>query len=392
METTETSWTEALDSVKVDFGQTERHDGPLQHERLRRDTGMLIARDDGIAASSRPYTLQTPSPSPEGSDPDTPGPREPGPDSTGKNGPRPRNSPRPSNSSRPSSTSPTPSTPTSEAACDAASADPAYTISLRGGPQSRRPCPPPAGTTALPLDQSLIPTATDLPEAVTINLSQQFNGQDVNAGPTATRGIRPPKSLYAPSSLHVRCDSCSTNGSMIITQGGWNVSAAGFSSGHIDIALADFTAHIQLWIDGLDGTGSMSRELVGDVPIPGAGFRIPGFGRAGLLVRPELFVEWDLAAGAAAVLLNALGFQLRVPPGARVAVDFANASNSRVAGFAPLDVALLPLNSRDAAVDRLDVRLAVGLRLHLLVALASDLTGVYLDLPALSAPGRGGVQ
>ncbi|EKG18621.1 hypothetical protein MPH_04094 [Macrophomina phaseolina MS6] len=248
-------------------------------------------------------------------------------------------------------------------------------------------------TTAFP-QQSLVPSmpSVELGTALTVDLSRQIDSNEVTTMPAAPSNTATPAGLHPPSDLRVICNSCSTNGLLIARQGGWNVSGQDFESGWIDIALTNFSAHADLTIVGIEGAGSMSRVLGTEFPIPGAGFKLPGFGKAGLIVTPEIYLDWDFSD--AAVTLST-GWDLIVPNGAHMLIDFADVGNSLVDGFSGFRLNMLPLASRQPNITSVNMSLSVGLRLSVSMGLESNIAGLsaeaglYLDLPVFNATATG---
>ncbi|GME37442.1 gpi anchored protein [Neofusicoccum parvum] len=230
---TETSWAESFDRIDIDFSHTDQSHELLKHSRLHR-----------TVAATKPTKV------PEH---DT-------------EGPKPTNS---SDSYRESGNDFI--TPTSSEHASSAS------------------------HFVIP-DISIIPTSTDLPDSITIDLNKENWQEELSLKAAAEEVI--PWASHSPVDNTVECVDCHTKGSLVLSQRNWsfptlkslqNNNTKLINSGSIDIELQDFSAHIELRLTPTL-SGSLSYELFA-IPIPAAGFAIPGLGRAGLLFKPELYLD-----------------------------------------------------------------------------------------------------
>ncbi|GME35035.1 gpi anchored protein [Neofusicoccum parvum] len=194
-------------------------------------------------------------------------------------------------------------------------------------------------------DVSIIPTSTDLPDSITIDLNKENWQEELSLKAAAEEVI--PWASHSPVDITVECVDCHTKGSLVLSQGNWsfptlkslqNNNTKLINSGSNHIELQVFSAHIELRLTPTL-SGSLSYELFA-IPIPAAGFAIPGLGRAGLLFKPELYLDWTTSAN----LSLTFGFDVTLPAPARLHVDFGDAS--RCAAGAYVDVPGLAVDAR----------------------------------------------
>ncbi|KAL0258466.1 hypothetical protein SLS55_005959 [Diplodia seriata] len=197
-------------------------------------------------------------------------------------------------------------------------------------------------------DISLIPTATALPEEVSLNISERWYGKQLNF--PANLGFDPSKLVS------IQCNDCSITGQLVVKQGNWSLTELGFLEVNLDHLVTKFDMLVQG-----EQSGYVAFPFVpdtdGDIPIPDAGFKIPGFGKAGLMVHPEFVFSWNFTKPLA--IGYATTWEMTGNP--IIHVDFSNLTSdpfSRVGigmyGAGTLTSRSIEIENGDASISVLD--------------------------------------
>ncbi|KAB2568735.1 hypothetical protein DBV05_g12585 [Lasiodiplodia theobromae] len=141
----------------------------------------------------------------------------------------------------------------------------------------------------------LVPTDTNLPPMVTIDVNHALENRALNF---------PSSPDYNESEhLSVLCTHCSLNGKLSITQGGWHSPSSDGSSppslGWFNITFTDFADALELRLQGQDSGFMKFAMYPGNdktQPLTLSGISMPGLGKAGLILRPWLAVGWNFTA------------------------------------------------------------------------------------------------
>jgi hypothetical protein len=154
------------------------------------------------------------------------------------------------------------------------------------------------------------------------------------------------------ASLEVGCNDCSQEGTLSFTQGkfefdfdidvDWSegdFDVQVFKGGWINLALNDYKLHMDMYAIP-SGSVYFFKPLV-DIPFPGAGFKIPGFGKVGLFFTPGLMGSISLTVP---MKFN-YGFDVTIPD-SHVRVDFGNI-DGEIEGFTDAQVEALPFTSNE---------------------------------------------
>ncbi|KAL1641001.1 hypothetical protein SLS58_006443 [Diplodia intermedia] len=226
-------------------------------------------------------------------------------------------------------------------------------------------------------DISLLPTATALPEEVSLNISEGWYGKQLNF--PANKGFDPTKLAS------IQCNECSISGQLVVKQGNWSLTELGF----LEVNLAHLVTKIDMLVQG-EQSGSMTFPFVpgtdGDIPIPDAGFKIPGFGKAGLMVHPEFVISWSFTNPLA------IGYTTtwEMTGNPIIHVDFSNLSSDP---FSHVGVGMYrasALASRSIEIENGNASILFALRLRLKAVLDSVVAGVTaeaeinMNLPSLN--------
>lgn len=188
--------------------------------------------------------------------------------------------------------------------------------------------------------------------------------------------------------IQIGCKNCTTTGQLVLTQGTFKIDINPFdgtpfdfiSGGNVQLQANGVSAHIEL--NSIpSGSASYSHDLFS---IPIVGFVIPGFGRAGITFTPSIFAQFQISGGVEFTY----GFDVQVPTGSFVNVDFGDLSNSSVKGFDVATISALPFQANLTEVT-LTVQTAFRPAIPIGFSfLDDDLTAqvaVFLDLPSLTA-------
>ncbi|TGO19974.1 hypothetical protein BPAE_0325g00010 [Botrytis paeoniae] len=191
-------------------------------------------------------------------------------------------------------------------------------------------------------------------------------------------------------SLSINCGNCSTEGSIILTQGVFNVSHTSLNTekavnfvehGRFDMEFNGLGAHIEI-DSAVAGTftETFTMELT-TLPLPG--FRIPDIAAIGLMWVPAIQGSISVSRN----LTFTYGFDVSVPDKASIILNIGNLTESTSSGFSESAITALPLTSTDPSIS-LNLSLALHSELlfgvNILSGEGSIAAGTFLDLPALS--------
>ncbi|KAF2475132.1 uncharacterized protein BDR25DRAFT_310580 [Lindgomyces ingoldianus] len=236
------------------------------------------------------------------------------------------------------------------------------------------------------LAASIIPSATPTAESVTFDLA--FEAKDTT--------FQWPEGVSIGPSLPITvgCDKCTTTGKLILTQGEFDIANLSelteqainaneemdfIKSGFFQLELNGFEASI-----GLKASPSASLEFAYDLfQLPVLGFKIPGFGAAGVLYTPQLIFEVTVSGGIELFF----GFDVKVPDHSTIRLDLGQFNKSGITGFDKTTVTALPFNTNASDIQ---LSMQAGLRQFIPLGvsfLGGDiklLGGPYVDLPFIN--------
>lgn len=188
--------------------------------------------------------------------------------------------------------------------------------------------------------------------------------------------------------VNIGCKNCTTTGQLVLTQGTFKIDINPFdgtpfhfiSGGNVQLQANGVSAHIEL-ISIPSGTATYSHDLFS---IPVVGFVIPELGQAGITFTPSIIAHFQISGGVEFTY----GFDIQVPTGSYVNVDFGDLSNSSVKGFDAATITALPFQANTT-----DITLTVQTALRPTIPIGfsfdnDDFTvqvAVFLDLPSVSA-------
>jgi hypothetical protein len=228
----------------------------------------------------------------------------------------------------------------------------------------------PTALSAVPVPPS--PTAT----AVSVNLSNSVIDKDIPLPPNVKLPIE------------IKCANCSTFGSLDITQGKFEVDASlfdgdgfSFSAGSVTLAANNVGAYLEL--EAIPKVSGSFTAPIPSIPIPGLGFSIPGFGKAGVTFTPAIAVTYQVNGG----LSFTYGLESQIPNGSNITINFSDFGESSVSGFDKTTIKSLPFNTNVSSVE-LTVHTAFTPQIQFGFSFNLGPTanvGVFADLPFLEA-------
>jgi len=149
--------------------------------------------------------------------------------------------------------------------------------------------------------------------------------------------------------LEVGCNYCVQEGHADFTQGrfefdfdiDWtDFDVSFFKGGWVNLALTDYSAHMDMYAIP-SGTVYFWKPLV-EIPFPGAGYIIPGFGKLGIFFSPAVLAAVTVASP---IQFN-YGFNVSLPD-SHVKVDFGE-MDGEVVGFPEAQIDALPFTANDS--------------------------------------------
>jgi hypothetical protein len=197
--------------------------------------------------------------------------------------------------------------------------------------------------------------------------------------------------------LTMGCKNCTTGGFLILSSGKFSFdfdvsaltdddpnSSALIKSGNIQLKMNDFFAHIEL--SSKPSIAAAFEHSLFTAPV--VGFVIPGIGQAGIAFQALVAVEFALSGG----IELTYGFDLSVPTGSSIDLNFGAFANSTMKGFDSTTTTPIPFSFN---TTQLNLTLTTAFRPTIPIGFSfaaaknlGELTAevsAFLDLPALSA-------
>lgn len=223
-----------------------------------------------------------------------------------------------------------------------------------------------------------IPTSSATATSLSINLATQILNSTFHL----------PIEQIQKVPINIGCKNCTTTGQLVLTQGTFKIDINPFegtpfhliTGGNVQLQANGVSAHIEL-ISIPSGTAKYSHDLFS---IPVVGFVIPELGRAGITFTPSIIAQFQISGGVEFTY----GFDIQVPTGSYVNVDFGDLSNSSVKGFDAATITALPFQ---ANITDITLTVQTALRPAIPIGFSFDnddftvQVAVSLDLPSVSA-------
>ncbi|MCJ1307688.1 hypothetical protein MMC25_001336 [Agyrium rufum] len=247
-------------------------------------------------------------------------------------------------------------------------------------------------TYSYPFSAVSSPTAT---AALDLNLNHQLINEPLASFSATQKQANGTLSATTKESLSVACKNCTMTGSIDLVYGYFETNGSQ-SSGNQTDDIIDFFKHgyVEIKANGL--TASIELESIIDtsetlafvghltgVPIPLSPFTIPGIANVGPYFDAQVYGSLVIDAK----LAFSYGFDLSVPDGSTVLLNFADISNSTSSGFHRTTVNAVPFQ---AGLPQISLNASIGFKPTLGIGIdifdgLSDATAaIYLDVPKVT--------